>query len=198
MLRFSLGPAIFNDRFRSDWEFLAEVPAHGIGKKFVPFFLPSSARLDCFVLLDFFAEVCNQMGGAQTQRWLVLPPQGQAACGRWVIQAVSLHSRHQQSSVGSDVESRLALHREIRPHLCLPDSQQIFLLLLIGLDLPAIEISLQGLSNGHRRVTDKKVGGLTVESVSVGAIPQRPDNNQSHGTRPCTTTPQDWSDRLIV
>ena len=26
----------FNDRFRSDWEFLAEVPAHGVGKKFVP------------------------------------------------------------------------------------------------------------------------------------------------------------------
>src|ERR1041384_8612030 len=26
----------FNDRFCNDWEFLAEVPAHGIGKKFVP------------------------------------------------------------------------------------------------------------------------------------------------------------------
>ena len=36
MLRFSLDPRIFNDGFCSDWEFLAEVPAHGIGKKFVP------------------------------------------------------------------------------------------------------------------------------------------------------------------
>ena len=36
MLRSSLGPGIFNDRFCSDWEFLAEVPAHGSGKKFVP------------------------------------------------------------------------------------------------------------------------------------------------------------------
>ena len=36
MLRFSLDPGIFNDRFCNDWEFLAEVPAHGIGKKFVP------------------------------------------------------------------------------------------------------------------------------------------------------------------
>ena len=52
MLKFSLGPGIFNDRFCSDWEFLAEVPAHGIGKKLVPFFLPSSASLDRFVLLD--------------------------------------------------------------------------------------------------------------------------------------------------
>src|SRR5437016_10015684 len=76
MLKFSLGPGIFHDRFCSDWEFLAEVPAHGIGKKLVPFFLPSSASLDRFVLLDSFAEVCNQMGGAQTQRWLVLPPKG--------------------------------------------------------------------------------------------------------------------------
>src|SRR5881397_390907 len=67
MLRFSLGPGIFNDRFRSDWEFLAEVPAHGIGKKFVPFFLPSSASLDRFVLLDSFAEVCNQMGGSDAK-----------------------------------------------------------------------------------------------------------------------------------
>ena len=36
MLRFSLGPGILNDCFCSDWEFLAEVPAHSIGKKFVP------------------------------------------------------------------------------------------------------------------------------------------------------------------
>src|SRR5881396_2526466 len=123
MLNFSLGPGICNDRFRGDWEFLAEVPAHGIGKKFVSFFLASGARLDRFVLFDFFAEVCNQMGGAQTHRWLVLPPEGEASRGRWVIQAVGLHSRHQQGSVGSDVESRLALNGDVRPYLCLPDSQ---------------------------------------------------------------------------
>src|SRR6266487_904464 len=198
MLKFSLGPGIFHDRFCSDWEFLAEVPAHGIGKKFVPFFLPSSASLDRFVLLDSFAEVCNQMGGAQTQRWLVLPPKGQAACGRWVAQAISLHSRHQQGSVGSDVESGLALNGDIRPYLCLPDSQQVFLLLLIGLDLPAIEISLQGLRNRHRRVTDEQIGRQTIERVSVSMISQGADDDQSHGARPCRTTPQNWSNRLIV
>src|SRR5256712_11597056 len=113
MLKFSLGPGIFHDRFCSDWEFLAEVPAHGIGKKLVTFFLPSRASLDRFVLLDSFAEVCNQMGGAQTQRWLVLPPKGQAACGRWVVQALSPHSRPQQGSGGSGAGSGLPLNGDI-------------------------------------------------------------------------------------
>src|SRR5205809_1845874 len=123
---------------------------------------------------------------------------GQAACGRWVVQAVSLHSRHQQGSVGSDVESGLALNGDIRPYLCLPDSQQVFLLLLIGLDLPAIEISLQGFRNRHRRVTDEQIGRQTIERVSVSVIAQRADDDQSHGARPCRTTPQNWSNRLIV
>src|SRR3989442_15027629 len=122
MLNLSLGTGIFKDRFCGEWEFLAEVPAHVIGKNCVSFFLASGARLDRFVLLNFFAEVCNQMGGAQTRRRLVLPPEGEAARGRWVIQAVDLHSRHQQGSVGSDVESGLALNGDIRPYLCLPDS----------------------------------------------------------------------------
>src|SRR5881397_1217107 len=135
---------------------------------------------------------------AQTQRWLVLPPEGQAACGRWVVQAVSLHSRHQQGSVGSDVESGLARNGDIRPYLCLPDSQQVFLLLLVGLDLPAIEISLQGLRSRHRRVTDEQIGRQTIECVSVSVISQRADDDQSHGARPCRTTPQHWSNRLIV
>lgn len=162
-----LCPGVSHDGSRGDGEFLAEVSAQGIGKKFVAFFPARGAGLEGFILVNFLAKVGNQVGGAQTQRRLAPPPEREAACRGGVVQAVGLHGGDQQRGVGCGMEGWLPHHGGIRPDLGLPDSQQVFLFLLIRLDLPSIEIGLQGLGHVHGGITDQKIGRPTIQRVSV-------------------------------
>ena len=125
-------------------------------------------------------------------------PEWESAGRRRSVQSIGFYGCHKQGRIGGNVESRLAFHRGVIPHLCLSNSQQVFLVFLIDLDLPAIKISLQRLRNGHIRIIDEQIGRFTIECVSVSAIAQRSDDDQAQGACGRGTAPKDWGDRLVV
>ncbi len=57
MSNFLLGPGVVHDRSRRDGEFLAEVPAHDIGKKFGCLFRTLLICLQRVILVNLCSEV---------------------------------------------------------------------------------------------------------------------------------------------
>jgi hypothetical protein len=121
------------------------------------------------------------MGDTQPSRRLALSSQGKPTDGRDLVQPIGFDRRDQQGGVRRHMETRLAFHDRIRPYLSLAGYQQGFPIFLIHLNLPAIEIGLQGLLHGDVRVIDEEIGRLTVEGVPVRVIAQRANDNESQG-----------------
>jgi hypothetical protein len=61
----------------------------------------------------------------------VFAPERESAGRRRGVQSIGFNGSHKQGRVSGDMEGRLSFNRGVVPHLCLPDSQQVFLVLLI-------------------------------------------------------------------
>jgi hypothetical protein len=56
--------------------------------------------------------------------------------------------------------------------LSLSNTEEILLFLLVDLDLPAIEVSLQSLSHVDLGIADQQIGWASIECMSVSPVAQ--------------------------
>src|SRR5512135_866837 len=151
-----------------------------------------------FIELDFLSEAADQLAGAHTSGRLLLAPAWQGTYSVGGVQAIGFDGRHEKRRIGSYVKGRLTGNGSFGPDLSLAHTEQVLFLLLISLDLPAVEVGLQGLPYFDPGITHQQVGRVSIEGVSVSPVAQWCDNYQTHGPVPGSTAPQHGRDGLVA
>src|SRR5262249_54207832 len=92
----------------------------------------------------------------------------------------------------------LARYSSLGPDLSLSHPEEILLFLLVDLDLPAIEVSLQSLSHVDLGIADQQIGWASIERMSVSPVAQWANHDQAHGASPRTYFPKDRRQGFVV
>src|SRR5262245_7572487 len=96
------------------------------------------------------------------------------------------------------MKSRLMGDGLFGPNLGLANAEQVFLVLLIDFDFPAVEVGLEDLDDIGSWVGDQQVSGLAIQAMAVSVIGQRRNDDQAQGVTLSATTPEHRADRLVT
>src|SRR5262245_35356507 len=178
-----LAPSVSHDRPQCHRYFHADLLLERIGAKLV---FPMAevmglSRQTCLALIKLRAELSDQESGAETSRRFVSPPKGQRLRGHDRVHTIDFQGGYEQSCIGSHMEGGLARYSSLGPDLSLSNTDEILLFLLVDLDLPAIEVSLQSLSHVDLGIADQQIGWASIECMSVSPVAQWADHDQAHG-----------------
>src|SRR6266705_1779344 len=148
--------------------------------------------------VQFGTEAGDQLSGAEAERRFANTPMRQTRQARCRVETKALDGSQKKHGVRSDMKGRLMRDGLFGPNLGLADTQQVFFFLLVDFDFPTIEIGLEDLNHIRGRIGDQQISGLAIETMAMGVIRQRRDDDQAQGSPLSAPTPENRTDGLVT